>query len=109
MAYLAYEETELSITQSKKKTLDIRLKAALNFNEEIIDKVDIMVYASNGDSVKVTLSEKGPFSKYLSGSVWFKNGKVKLTDKALQTRKKDTISISYGLGYFKKETTIILK
>ncbi|WP_159439026.1 discoidin domain-containing protein [Maribacter ulvicola] len=108
MAYLAYDDTDIQLIKSKKKTISIRLKAPLNFNEHIIDKVDVIVKSSSGDSVIVSLKEENPYSKYLVGSVKYNKEKIDATDTTLQIKSKDTISVGYGLGYFEKQSHLTL-
>ncbi len=109
MAYLAHCEVAVSLTQPRKNRLLVRLRVPLNFDEQVVDKMDVVVRASNGDEVMLTLTEEGPYSKYLSGSVSYKKHKVKPHDKVLQVKKGDVITVSYGLGYFEKKAAITIK
>ena len=108
MAYLANDDLAIELQQLE-KTLEVRLKAPLNFNEKDMDKIDVKITSSNGDAVMVTLTEEGPYSKYLTGEVIYKQRKVKSGDNILQIGKQDVINVSYGLGYFQKEASIKIK
>lgn len=109
MAYLAHHDTQIEIKKLNKKKLAIRLKAPLNFNENEVDKIDIEVISSGGDSIVVTLTEEGSFSKYLIGSVRYKKAKTKSGDDILQINRGDTISASYGLGYSQRKASITIE
>ena len=109
MAYLAHDEVNVQLKHLNKKTLAIRLKAPLNFDENRVDHLGVNVVSSGGDAVIVTLKEEGPYSKYLTGIVKYKYKKMKKDDELLQVKKGDTISVSYGLGYFEKKGTITIK
>lgn len=100
MAYLAHDETEIELIQRDPQTLTVRLKAPLNFDEQKVDKVQIILTHSNGDTLEVTLTEEGKFSKYLSGTVPLKEWKRK---------KGDSIRTSYGLGYFERTAAIMFE
>ncbi|MET2985606.1 discoidin domain-containing protein [Aureibaculum conchae] len=105
MAYLAHDDTQIELTKKDKKTIQIRLKAPINFDENKADTLDIEVTSTGGDKVTVTLIEEGPYSQYLKGQVKFKCKKIKKEDGILQVKKSDIISVSYGLGYFEKTGT----
>lgn len=106
MAYLAYHENELTLTRTNQKTIKVRLKAPLNFDDKKIDQVAVEVVAASGDTLLATLTEEGPYSHFLVGNIQVKKGKADPGDKILQIRKSDTIKVSYGLGYFKKEASM---
>ena len=109
MAYLAFHDTQIEILHSGKKNITVRLKAPINFDEKTVDKIDLKLISSGGDSVVVTLVEESTFSKYLTGRATYKKKKMKQGDGVLQVRKNDTIRVGYGLGYFRKEASIGIK
>ncbi|MCK0158298.1 discoidin domain-containing protein [Cellulophaga sp. F20128] len=106
MAYLANYETEIILKKRNKKTIEIRLKAPLNFDENKVDMVDVFLKSSRGDVEIVKLREESPFSKYLLGTVAVKKGKIKLKDGVLQLKNEDIIEATYGFGYFEKRASI---
>ena len=109
MAYLAYSDTEIEMTKIDKKTMKIRLKAPLNFDEKIIDKVDVKVISSSGDVLNVVLTEEDQYSRHLSGNFKVRKKKKKEGDSILQVKRNDDITTSYGLGYFQRSTSIKIK
>ncbi|MEC3908261.1 discoidin domain-containing protein [Tamlana sp. 2201CG12-4] len=108
MAYLAHSDTKISLTQKENKTIEIRLKVPLNFDEDKVTALAIKVLSSGGDTVMTTLTEEGPYSKYLKGTVEYEYEKSRIRDNILQIKKNDTVHASYGLGYFEKSTSIIM-
>ena len=103
MAYLANCETAIEIKRKDKRRLQIRLRAPLNFEEDQTDSVLLNLRSSNGASMELRLIEEGKFSPYLSTNVQLKKGKIKYGKQHIKMEKNDTLSISYGLGYFEKK------
>ena len=108
MAYLAHQDTEITLVRNDKKTITVRLKAPLNFDEKKRDQIKLEIVAASGDTTPVILDEEGEYSQYFTGSIKVKKGRNESDDDVLQVKKHDTLRVSYGLGYFKKEATISL-
>ena len=108
MAYLAHQDTEITLVRNDKKTITVRLKAPLNFDEKKWDQIKLEIVAASGDTTPVILDEEGEYSQYFTGSIKVKKGRNESDDDVLQVKKHDTLRVSYGLGYFKKEATISL-
>jgi hypothetical protein len=102
MAYMANYYTDISLTRPDKKNLLIRLKAPLNFRQETTDSVEVQLCNAKGDCILVKLVEEGPYSEYLSASVPTGSNEIKSNGHVLKLAKKDTLSVSYGYGYFRK-------
>ncbi|MDN5200318.1 discoidin domain-containing protein [Fulvivirgaceae bacterium BMA10] len=109
MAYLAHSDTEIELKNTKKKILTVRLKTPLNFDPKEIDKLEIKATSSSGDSATITLKEESPYSKYLIGNIEYRGGKINTKDEVLQLKKGDEVSVSYGLGYFEKKASMVVK
>lgn len=109
MAYLAHSETEVELMKTNKKTLLVRLKAPLNFDENQIDKINLNLKLSNGNTMNVTLVEEGKYSKYLSETIQLRKRKIKYGNQEIKIRKGDTITVSYGLGYFKRSAFLVFE
>jgi len=103
MAYMANYYTGISLTRPDKKNLLIRLKAPLNFRQETTDSVEVQLCNAKGDCILVKLVEEGPYSEYLSASVPTGSNEIKSNGHVLKLAKKDTLSVSYGYGYFRKK------
>ena len=106
MAYLAHSDTEIELKKTNKKTLQIRLKAPLNFDENQIDKIVLKLQHENGKHLNVKLIEEGKYSPYLSAKVRLKKKKAKFGNQKLKVTSGDTFSVSYGLGYFEKKASV---
>jgi hypothetical protein len=111
MAYLARTTTNISIKQIDNNHLEIRLKAPLNFDEKIKDKVSIFLEKNNGETHEIILEEEGAYSPYLSAKIKLKkNFWQRLSfKKGLKVAQGDSLSVSYGLGYFKDEASVLLR
>lgn len=109
MAYLANSDNQIEITSPNKKTIKMRLRAPLNFDENKIDQVPIEVISSNGQKIVVDLIEENKYSQFLSAILQWKKKRIRFKDQVISAQKGDTLTISYGLGYFKKSSSIILK
>lgn len=106
MAYLANDATQIEIAAPDKQTITIRLKAPLNFDENSIDKVRIRLLSSNGEEMIVTLTEEGKYSQYLSAVLHRKKKKLSASGQAINVKKGDMLTVSYGLGYFRKSSSV---
>jgi hypothetical protein len=93
LAYMAWNDIEISVSGSG-NTRDIRLKAPLNFNYGIAETVGVDLREADGAIRKLSLVEESANSEYFTG----------LTDAPRNTD--DTLVVSYGYGYFKKEAVL---
>ena len=105
MAYLANSETEMEIKKRRKNKLQVRLKAPLNFDEKSIDSVWLKLENSNGQSMQIQLTEEGKYSPYLSTMISLNKRKLRYKKQQIKIAPQDTLSVSYGLGYFQKKAT----
>jgi len=108
IAYMANYYTGISLEKTGKNLL-IQLKAPLNFRQETIDSLEVQLCNAKGECISVKLSEEGPYSEYLSGIVAINAKKVKGNGQVLKLGKKDTLSVSYGHGYFMKKAMVTFK
>ncbi len=108
MAYLAHNETAIELIKLDKKTIRVRLKAPLNFDENKVDQVKVVLKNSNGETIDLVLTEEGKYSKFLSGSLRLKKGYLKNSRQKLKVNNGDEISVSYGLGYFERKAEMVV-
>ena len=95
--------------KTDEKTLTVRLKAPLNFDENKLDQVTLQLQMDSGETLEVLLQEEGKYAKYLSGTVQLKRRKLKHGNQTSKRTKNMTITASYGLGYFEKKTMMKLE
>ena len=108
MAYLANSETNIEIVKKNNRSLQVRLKAPLNFDENKEDAVTLKLQHSNGNSINLLLKEEGRYSPYLSTTVQLKKRKVKYGKQQIRINRGDTLWTSYGLGYFEHKASWVI-
>ena len=79
--------------------------APINFYQDKTDSVAVRVTNSKGDGISVLLTEVDPFSTSLAGKVTLKKDEIQSGGQTLSVNKGEVVKISYGYGYFKKETS----
>ncbi len=109
MAYLANSETDIALIRSGKGKLTVRLRAPLNFDENQTDKIALDLVLPKGKTVKITLTEEGNYSKYLSETIRLRKRTIKYGGQKIKLAKGDVLSVSYGLGYFEKSASTVIE
>lgn len=107
MAYLANYYTQLELSIDSKKELKIRLEAPLNFDPSKEEHVSVLIQNEKGQTISVRLKEESPYSNQLTGVLPYSKNRLRSGNKKIEWNKGDTIRVSYGLGYFKKEATYL--
>lgn len=109
LAYLANDTTTVDLQQADDGDVKVRLRAPLNFHADKVDEVDVELRGENGQSMTVRLKETGMFSRWLSGTLKLHDGKLVQGDSSIAIKPGERISTSYGLGYFAKEDTLVIR
>lgn len=108
MAYMANYYTKLEAELEGKNQLVIRLEAPLNFDPLVEEKVEITLQNQQGQQIKVSLTEESPFSLIMKGQIPITKQKLTYGNQSLTWKKGESIEVSYGLGYFRKEVRLTL-
>ncbi len=103
LAYLANDNTTIEFIKTTSNKIKLQLQAPINFNEEKQDSVRLKLQTSKGQTFYIKCTEEGPFSKYLTADITLKGNKLIFKNQTIKLKKRETITASYGLGYFKKE------
>ncbi|RKR14340.1 F5/8 type C domain-containing protein [Maribacter vaceletii] len=103
LAYLANDNTNIKFIKTALNKVKLQLQAPINFSEEEQDSVRIKLQTSKGQTFYIKCTEQGPFSKYLVADIVLKRNKMIFQNQTIKLKKGETITASYGLGYFKKE------
>ncbi len=90
LAYLAHFDTKISVKQLN-GSLVIRAKAPLNFDYSAVEQMTVQVSSKNGHITDLILEEESVHSEYFISAI---------------SIPEDTVTISYGLGYMKKELLV---
>ncbi|MGL1935065.1 MAG: hypothetical protein OCD01_08595 [Fibrobacterales bacterium] len=90
LAYLAHFDTEFSVKQ-KQDSMVIRAKAPLNFDYSAVEQMTVQITAKNGEITQVILHEESVHSEYFTNTT---------------SVPEDTVTLSYGYGYMKKELMV---
>lgn len=106
MAYLTNYYTDINLYQISKTTFGIRLKAPVNFYEDTIDTIQVTVKSTLGESINVVLKEEGQYSKFLIGTFSIDENNLSNQDNILKAKSGELITVSYGLGFFRKSSSI---
>ncbi|UII75350.1 discoidin domain-containing protein [Flagellimonas sp. HMM57] len=109
MAYLANSDIKIEVRQIDKKTLKIKLKAPINFNQGELAKARINMSLPNGDNTEVELVSEGKYATYLSGTIPIETGGATKNNVFLPLKKGDEVTVSYGYGYFEKVATLTIE
>ncbi|GAB5558731.1 MAG: hypothetical protein SynsKO_03780 [Synoicihabitans sp.] len=109
LAYLANDTTKLELEQTDEGDVTVRLRAPLNFHAEVTDQVDVELRGENGQSMTVRLTESGMFSRWLSATLPYRNGTLRQGDQSMAIKPGERISTSYGLGYFAREASWVVR
>lgn len=106
MAYLANYYSSISIEKKSKKSFEIKLAAPINLYPEKPETVDVVLSNSRGDTLLITLEEDNAFSDILTGSVSLTKKGLQSGNQSLSAERGEIIKVSYGYGFFKKESSI---
>lgn len=106
MAYSAHHYTHLELSVDFKNKLEIRLEAPLNFDPAKEEQVIVQIQNEQGQSLSIRLVEESSYSNVMVGALKFSNNNLKSGKEIISWRKGESIKLSYGLGYFKKEETL---
>ena len=109
LAEMAFFETELEL-QQQGDSFHVRLRAPLNFDPTVTEPISLTIVTSGGDQESVKLQEVDPFSTHSTGRV---AGKVTRNPTAengiLEVVPGDTVSVSYGYGYYAHQSALRAK
>jgi len=108
LAYLANDTIKVDLEHTDSGDVKVRLRAPLNFHAEVIDEVNVELWGEYGQSMTVTLSETGMFSRWLSGTLEHRAGKLVQGDHSMAIKPGERIVTSYGLGYFEKTASLVV-
>lgn len=103
MAYMANYYTKLELSMDSKKQLKIRLVAPLNFDPTKVENVQVKIKNEKGQSISVQLEEESSYSDKFTGEFFYSENRLESGNQFIDWDKGETISVSYGYGYFKKE------
>jgi len=100
LAAMAFFETEVELLQQG-KAFQVRLRAPLNFDPAVTEFISLTVVTSGGDQESVNLQEIDAFSTHSTGRVAGQiNPNPTPENGILEVALGDTISVSYGYGYY---------
>ncbi|MCL6260837.1 discoidin domain-containing protein [Aquiflexum sp. TKW24L] len=105
MAYSANHYTNLELSAASKNKLEIRLVAPLNFDPNTTESVSVRVQNEQGQSVSVLLTEESTYSDTLIGNLRITKSGITSGKEKINWKKGETITVSYGLGYFQNDAT----
>lgn len=107
MAFLANYYTEISL-KKENDALIVQLRAPLNFDYHKEEFLDIELQHKHGGKLKVRLSEASCYSDMLTGTVEIRDEKLMTDSGQLPFSKGDIVTVSYGMGFMKKEARLEL-
>lgn len=102
LALAAHDATTITIEPIGDSLIEIRLRAPLNFHEDVVDQVEVELVSTAGDSMSVVLTEESQFSEYLSARLTIEGRSLRQDNRRVAWRVGDVITASYGLGYLQK-------
>lgn len=108
MAYMANYYTQIELVKEAKDKLKIRLDAPLNFDPSKAEGVSVVIQNQTGQSMSTYLVEESPYSTIMVGEFEFTNDSLRSGDKMIPIQNGESVRVSYGLGYFRKEATLKL-
>jgi len=106
MAYMAHHYSDISLERTDGNQLLIQLKAPLNFHQDKIDTVAVQLCHENGKCIPIQLVESDPYSEFLSARVSLSGDVLRYDGKEIRLQKGNTLSVSYGYGFFMKEAEL---
>lgn len=106
LAFAAHDATELTIERIGEEVVDIRLCAPLNFDENVVDTLEITLQSSAGETMPVVLTEESRYSRHLSVRLAVTDETLTCGPNTMAWRPGEIISASYGLGYLKKSASL---
>ncbi|WP_304516435.1 discoidin domain-containing protein [Cecembia rubra] len=107
MAYSANHYTYLTLSVNSKNKLEIRLEAPLNFDPTLTESIPILVHNEHGQKISVTLLEEFPYSRVFVANLNITKSGITSNKENIKWEKGGSLTVSYGLGYFKKRMAII--
>lgn len=108
MAYLANHYTNLQIDKISKNEIEIRLEAPVNLDSKNGELVPVQLQIGSGKSISIYLTYESAPSNILKGVLRISKSKLKYGKETLEFQKGESIHVSYGLGYFRKEVSLNL-
>ena len=78
-----------------KKSLQITLTAPLNFFPEKQESVEVVVGNYSGDTLVVTLAERGAFSESMTSQLYITKKGLRSGDQTLSVKSGETVTVSY--------------
>lgn len=106
LAFAAHDATDLTIERIGENEVEIRLRAPLNFDEQVTDTVTLTLRNSQGQSMPVVLTEESQYSRYLSARLNVAGRALTAGNEGLAWRLGDVISTEYGRSYLKKTASL---
>tara|TARA_R110000751_G_scaffold307866_1_gene433113 strand:- start:121246 stop:124875 length:3630 start_codon:yes stop_codon:yes gene_type:complete len=114
LAYSAFDKTtikvldqnfisELSTITNLTQQIGIELVAPLNFNYVQAETGKVVIETSGGDREVLEVTEMSQNADKFRGLISLANSAAVANDGIVQVNSGDTVHISYGLSYFKKE------
>ncbi|WP_339924478.1 discoidin domain-containing protein [uncultured Cyclobacterium sp.] len=106
MAYMANYYTDIALEKTGNGKYMVVLTAPLNFDYEKVEKASLKISNDAGDSIIVELQEDQRLGPNLIGTIVLTGDGILFENKKLPFGKDDTLSLSYGHGFFQRKLVL---
>ena len=98
--------TDIALEKKGKGKYIVALTAPLNFDYKTIESVSLKISNQSGDSMMVQLKEDQPLGVKLIGGIEFTGDAILFENQKLPFGKEDTLTLSYGYGFFQRSLVL---